>query len=57
MSETPLESSAEDVAEQRTEVLPDEAASGITDRVSLEVDPADAQEQDVEVPLDEDEWR
>jgi hypothetical protein len=57
MSETPLESPGEDVAEQRTEAFPDESRSGSTDEVSLEVDPTDAQEQAAEVPLDEDAWR
>jgi hypothetical protein len=59
MSETPLESAPEDVAEQSTEVLPDDpdlpdlAPPGET---SLEVDPADAQEQATPVPIDEDDW-
>ena len=59
MSEMPLESPAEDVAEQRAEVLVDEPQSGSTEpSPSLEVDPADAQEQAVEVPLgDDDEWQ
>ena len=58
MSEMPLESPAEDVAEQRAEVLVDEPQTGSTDAPGWEVDPADAQEQAVEVPLgDDDEWQ
>ena len=66
MSETPFESPVEDVAEQRAEVLPDEAdredqeREGSTrrwDGPGWDADPADAQEQDAEVPIDEDEWR
>jgi hypothetical protein len=59
MSETPIESPAEDVAEQRAEVLRDPPA-GTTDHwaeTALEVDPVDAAEQGAEVPIDEDEWR
>lgn len=60
MSETPIESPAEDVAEQRTEVVNDPetgapAANWV--ETSLEADPADAQQQSAEVPIDEDEWR
>ena len=61
MSETPFESPAEDVVEQRTDVRPDEidqeAVGGRWDGPRWEADPADAQEQEVEVPIDEDEWR
>jgi hypothetical protein len=63
MSETPIESPVEDVAEQRTEVLPDEESTSAAEALARwggagwESDPADAQEQDVEVPIDEDEWR
>jgi hypothetical protein len=61
MSETPFESPVEDVVEQRTEVRPDETDSesvgGFWDGPGWDADPADAQEQDVEVPIDEDEWR
>ena len=61
MSEMPLESPAEDVAEQRVDVLPDEAESeaesGSLTVPGWEVDPADAQEQAVEVPLRDDEWQ
>jgi len=59
MSETPIESPAEDVAEQRTEVLrdrPSEAAD-VWAETALEADPVDAAEQGAEVPIDEDEWR
>lgn len=65
MSETPFESPVEDVAEQRTEILPeapdepDEAAPGNGWRSPerWDANPADAAEQAVEVPIDEDEWR
>jgi hypothetical protein len=61
MSETPFESPVEDVAEQRTEVVPDESdqesTTGRWDGPRWEADPVDAQEQDAEVPIDEDEWR
>jgi hypothetical protein len=57
MSETPWESPAEDVAEQRAEVAPDEIRVTVPRRDTWDVDPADAAEQDIEVPIDEDEWR
>jgi hypothetical protein len=59
MTETPWESSPEDVAEQRVEVVPDEeqTLSQQAVRVPWDVNPADAAEQDREVPLDEDDWR
>ncbi len=57
MSETPIESPAEDVVEQRAEVLPDVDSALRRPSVAWDVDPADAQEQAVEVPIDEDEWR
>jgi hypothetical protein len=62
MSETPWESSPEDVAQQRAEVLPDaddQPAAGLSGpvRVPWDADPADAAEQHAEVPLDEDDWR
>jgi len=56
MSETPFESPAEDVAEQRIEVVRDPGPDAPRE-VGWEADPADAHEQDVEVPIDEDEWR
>ena len=59
MSETPLESAPEDVAEQSVEVFPDDSdlpAFPAPDGTSLEVDPADAQEQATPVPIDEDDW-
>jgi hypothetical protein len=60
MTETPWESSPEDVAEQRAEVVPD-ARPGPDERAAVPVpwdaDPADAAEQHAEVPLDEDDWR
>jgi hypothetical protein len=57
MSETPLESPAEDAAEQREEAYPDAPRAADTGETSLEADPLDAQEQAVELPLDEDAWR
>jgi hypothetical protein len=62
VTETPIEGPAEDVAEQRTEVLPDldAADAPAAERpaeVSWDADPADAQAQVDEVPIDEDEWR
>jgi hypothetical protein len=66
MSETPFDSPVEDVAEQRTEIVPDllsDEESGVPDNggprpePSWEADPADAAEQEAEVPIDEDEWR
>jgi hypothetical protein len=59
MTETPWESSPEDVAEQRVEVVPGEeqGADQRAVRVPWDVNPADAAEQDREVPLDEDDWR
>jgi hypothetical protein len=57
MSETPLESPSEDVAEQREDAYPDAPRTGTTGETSLEVDPVDAREQAAEVPLDEDAWR
>ncbi|MFL6128588.1 MAG: hypothetical protein ACJ73E_05935 [Mycobacteriales bacterium] len=56
MTETPLETPAEDVAEQRRDAVPDVPPEGDIVEPSLEVDPADAQEQATEVPLDEDAW-
>jgi hypothetical protein len=61
MTEMPFEGPAEDVAEQQTEVRPDpdsdEVVTGVPAEVSWDADPADAQEQVAEVPIDEDEWR
>jgi hypothetical protein len=58
MTETPWESSPEDAAEQRVEVVPDEqGADQRPVRVPWDANPADAAEQDREVPLDEDDWR
>jgi hypothetical protein len=56
MSETPLESPAEDVAEQREDAYPDGLRVDETRETSLEADPADTQQQAAEVPLDEDAW-
>jgi len=59
MTETPWESSPEDVAEQRVEVVPDERAADLQPPVPLpwDANPVDAAEQGREVPLDEDDWR
>jgi hypothetical protein len=65
MSETPYESPVEDVVEQHTEIVPDDDGPDENgrprtrgwDNARWEADPADAQEQDAEVPIDEDEWR
>jgi hypothetical protein len=57
MSETPWESPAEDVAEQRIDLEPDDDEAGNPDEIGFEADPADAQEQATLVPLDEDAWR
>jgi hypothetical protein len=56
MTETPLESPAEDAAEQQLDAFSEEPRAAGAGETSLEVDPADAQEQAVEVPLDEDAW-
>jgi hypothetical protein len=59
MSEMPFEGPVEDVTEQHTTAVPDtdEPATDRWAESSLEADPADAQEQVAEVPIDEDEWR
>jgi hypothetical protein len=60
MSEMPLESPAEDVAEQRTDAYPDRASgTAVRDDAEppLEADPADAAEQAAELPLDEDDYQ
>jgi hypothetical protein len=60
MTETPFESPVEDAVEQRAEILPGADQDGATRTRTepvWEADPADAQEQDAEVPIDEDEWR
>jgi len=61
MTETPWESSPEDVAEQRTEAVPGQDEPGPDERTAVRVpwdaDPADAAEQSAEVPMDEDDWR
>jgi hypothetical protein len=56
MTETPWDSSPEDVAEQRIDVLPEDSPPSPV-RVPWDADPADAADQGVEVPLDEDDWR
>jgi len=61
MTETPFESPVEDAVEQRAEIFPTDTDREGTARTwtepTREADPADAQEQDAEVPIDEDEWR
>ena len=59
MTEMPLESPSEDVAEQRTEAYPDHPRPAVTrgGDSALEADPADARDQAEELPLDEDEWQ
>jgi hypothetical protein len=61
MTETPWESSPEDVAEQRAEVQPDPDEQVVPDRYAPDLipkaDPADVVEQLVEVPMDEEDWR
>jgi hypothetical protein len=58
MSEMPLESPSEDVAEQRTEVYPDRAARSTgRDDSAFEADPADARDQADEVPLDDEDYQ
>lgn len=54
MSETPIESPAEDVAEQRADVYPDDDRTEVSD--SLEVDPADAADQARIVPAADDDY-
>jgi hypothetical protein len=54
---TSWESPQEDVAEQRAEVGPRDDQVTPSNRTRWDVDPADAAEQDIEVPIDEDEWR
>lgn len=62
MTEIPWESSPEDVAEQRAEVLPDPEDQAAPDRYPTEdlipkADPADVADQLIPVPLDEDDWQ
>jgi hypothetical protein len=56
----PVDSAPEaDVLEQALDADPDEPAASVAPRagVPLEADPADAVEQDLDVPFDEDEQR
>jgi hypothetical protein len=46
-----------DAAEQQQPVVPDEPGSELPAELPLEADPADAAEQAVAVPLDDDEGR
>lgn len=60
MSQTPFESPDADAAEQRAELVPDDANATYPirrDDLGWDVDPTDAAEQSREVPTDEDEWR
>ena len=52
MTEYPVE----DAVEQQAPVVPDDDEV-VTSPPSQEADPADAYEQELAVPLDEDEWR
>jgi hypothetical protein len=59
MTEMPLESPVDDVAEQQADLVPDPSPDPdrtVTD-LRWDADPADAAEQSAEVPIDEDEWR
>jgi hypothetical protein len=60
MSEMPLESPAEDVAEQRTDAYPDRTSgAAVRDHAEppFEADPADVADQAAELPLDEDDYQ
>jgi hypothetical protein len=59
MSEMPLESPTEDVAEQRADAYPTapRAGSNRSADEAFEADPADARDQADEVPLDEDDYQ
>jgi hypothetical protein len=57
MTETPWETSPEDAAEQRADVVPEDRLPRNPVPVPWDADPADAAEQRAEVPLDEDDWR
>jgi hypothetical protein len=58
MSELPLESPAEDVAEQGTDAYPDRPSRGVRrGEAPLEADPVDVAEQADEVPLAEDDYQ
>lgn len=58
MSEMPLESPAEDVAEQRAEAYPTTPRAAVRGaEEAFEADPADARDQADEVPLDEDDYQ
>jgi hypothetical protein len=56
MTEIPLESPSEDVAEQRTDAYPDRPRRTVRDE-PFEADEADALEQADELPLDEDDYQ
>lgn len=53
MTDRPLDVPAEDAAEQAREIVPEPPAP--VPSPSAEVDPADAWEQQIEVPFDDDE--
>jgi hypothetical protein len=59
MSELPLESPADDVAEQRADAYPGgrPGAGARPADEAFEADPADARDQADEVPLDEDDYQ
>ena len=63
MDDLPLDASPEDVAEQRSQIVPESSEDGLgrptmpTSRsLSFEADPADIAEQLAEVPLDDEDW-
>jgi hypothetical protein len=58
VSETPLESPSEDVAEQRTEAYRVQQVRGTGDPGdAFEADPADVRDQADEVPLDDEDYQ
>ena len=59
MTEMPLESPAEDVAEQRADAYPSppRVAAGRGAGEAFEADPADARDQADEVPLDDEDYQ
>jgi len=57
MTDLPIEKPPEDAAEQQAEVVDEPTGPSRSHDPAWDVNPADAAEQDVVVPLDEDEWR
>ena len=52
-----IEAPEADVAEQHTEVMPDEPQDSSTAEIPLDADPADVSEQEREVGYDDDDYR